>query len=161
MALGYVLAIQEDPITPAVLGYYDDGAFTATATAADLALATFYIPELIGEDVFLSAIGYAQIGSADKYVKPKQAERSVALTGTLNAYVIQVFDTPVSTVPMQYWTGSTFTAGASALELNTAEIYLDGQFVEADLYARRGYVQQQLSDKYVELTRAAVSVTLV
>jgi hypothetical protein len=159
--MGYVFATREDPTSTANLGFYDDGQFSADTSPASLFAADYYDIAVVGEPFMYARLSTAQRAQIDKYVVPVAANRVVGLTGTLNAYIVRLVDDPSSTVALRYWNGADFTAGASAAELNTAEVYVDGSFNEAELYQRRAYIQESAPNQYVEMIRVAASITLV
>jgi hypothetical protein len=161
MTLGYVLALQEDFATPAILTYYNDGIQTPAATPADLAAATFFADGVAIESDLHETIGNFQAGTADRYVSPRRADRTVSLTGAPNGKVLRARDNIASTVPLGYWNGSEFTAGATQAELDSAELYLNTEFNEADLMASRGFVQRGNLSVYVDLIPVAAVVALV
>jgi hypothetical protein len=159
--MGFVFATREDPLSTTNLGFYNDGVFSEDTTSASLFAADYYDTAVVGEPFMYARISTAQRAVADKYVVAVPADRAVALTGTLNAYVVRLVEQPGSTTTLKYWNGSEFTAGASQAELDTAELYIDGDFNEPELYQRRAYIQESAPEQYVELIRVAASITLV
>lgn len=159
--MGFVFATREDPISTANLGFYDDGVFSADTSPASLFAADYYDTTIVGEPFMYARLATAQRAQLDKYVVALQANRDVALTGTLNAYIVRLVDAPGATTTLKYWNGGDFTVGASEAELDTAEVYIDGAFNEPELYQRRSYIQESAPEQYVELIRAAVSIVLV
>jgi hypothetical protein len=164
--MGFVFALREDPIATVNLGFYNDGIFTSDASSLSLALADFYDNEVQGEPFMYARLTAAQLSTGDKYVKPVLATRSVVTTGVANAYAFAVKDSPTSATILAYYNGTDFTAGATPAELSTAEVAPDGAPTgplaqdEASLYQRRAYLQQRLSDRYLELIRVRIEVAL-
>jgi hypothetical protein len=159
--MGYIFASREDPISTDNLGFYNNGAFTTDATPASLLLATYFDTAVQGEPLMFANLSSAQRSDLTKYVVPLVANRLVSLTGTLNAYIVRLLENVGDTATLKYWNGTDFTVGASAAELNLAEVYPDSIFNEPELYQRRAFIQESAPSQYVELIRVAVSIFLV
>jgi hypothetical protein len=67
---------------------------------------------------------------------------------------------PTSPV-IAYFDGRGQTADASAISLNQADTYIDGELNEVDFMSLVGNVQIANPDKYVVLARVDVTVSLI
>lgn len=79
MALGYAIAFQEDPATPAPVAFWDGRNLTADATAASLESADTYVDGELNEVDLMTLFGNIQIAHPDKYARLVRVNVTVTL----------------------------------------------------------------------------------
>ncbi len=60
-----------------------------------------------------------------------------------------------------YWNGRGLTDAATQADLDEAETFIDGELPEVELMSQLGNLQVAFADKYLQLKRASIAVTLV
>lgn len=70
-------------------------------------------------------------------------------------------DAATSNVIVGYWNGRSLTATATQVDLDAAETFTDGELPEVELMTQFGNIQVAHPDKYLQLKRVAIDVSLV
>ena len=79
MALGHVIAFQEDPLTPAPVAFWDGRGLTTDATNVSLQQADTYTDGELNEVDLMTLFGNIQIAHPDKYARLVRVDVNVTL----------------------------------------------------------------------------------
>lgn len=70
-------------------------------------------------------------------------------------------DAATANTTVAYWNGRTLTEDATQVSLDEAETFVDGELPEVELMSQLGNLQVAFADKYLQLKRVSISVSLV